>query len=114
MVRPLEYNSNLNYQEVEERYKEVVEAFEKVKEKYQERRGEMEQEDLKTLTDCLGVVFPLGNEDIVQNEVFEKGLVEDTMFMKLQYMLHDLPLYLSEFSNGGVTIVKGGITDLFD
>ena len=83
MVRTFEYGSGINLSEAQERYVEVLDEFKKVKSYYSGLRGifkrNLKPEDNKTLTDCLGVLLPLGLEACVQEQILQGERIENTI-----------------------------------
>ncbi len=107
MVRPLEYNTGLNLQEAEERYREVRAEFEKVKSHYSGLLGRFKKNlcegDNKTLVDCTGVLLPLGMEASVQDQVRQTQSIEDTLHYQIGQLNFQIIDYLANFKNTGVT-----------
>jgi predicted transcriptional regulator len=107
MVRPLEYNSGLNLQEAEERYREVRDEFDKVKSHYSGLLGRfkrnLREEDKKTLTDCIGVLLPLGMEASVQDQVRQVQSIEDASHYQIGQLSIEIMDYLANFKNTEVT-----------
>lgn len=113
MVRPLGYNTGLNLQEAEERYRDVRDEFEKVKSHYSGLFGRfkrsLREEDNKTLADCIGVLLPLGTEASVQYQVRQAQSIEDTLHSQIRQLNWQIMNYLANFKNTGVTRLQGSL-----
>lgn len=107
MVRPLEYNTGLNLNEAEERYREINDEFERVKSHYSgffgRFRRNLREEDDRTLTECMGVLLPLSTEASVQQQIGKTKSIEDTLFYKVGELNGKMLDYLATFKNTGVT-----------
>ncbi len=113
MVRPLEYDTGLNLQEAEERYREVRDEFEKVKSHYSGLFGRFKrnlcEEDNKTLADCTGVLLPLGMKASVQDQVRQTQSIEDTLHYQIGQLHWQIMEYLANFKNSGVIRLQGSL-----
>jgi hypothetical protein len=114
MIKPLEYDSNLEFAEAEERLHAVDDEFKKVKSRYSGIfsifRVNMKEEDKKTLSDCIGVLLPLGLEKAVQAQVSRATSVKETLHYRIGNLSRDIMEYLVNFKNTGVkkySIPKG-------
>jgi hypothetical protein len=103
MVRPLEYGSNIAYGEAVERFSEVQREFERIKGKYSgffsRFRSEIAPEDLRSLTDCVGVLLPLGLEKCIQDASSGPSPTQ------IGEMTEQIIAYAAKFRNSGVTTV---------
>ncbi len=113
MVRELKYNSKLSLDEAEERYKEVRDEFERVKSHYSglfsRFKKNLRQEDDKILTDCIGVLLPLGVETLVQKQLLQAESKEETLWNKVSLLQYEIMNYLANFKNTGVKRLQGSL-----
>jgi hypothetical protein len=116
MVRPLTYNSGLNLEEAEERYREVSDELERVKKHYSgffdKFKRNMSKKDQELLADCVGVLLPLRLEDSVQEQICQAGSKEKTLFYKIQLLQFEMLDYQANFKNTGVTRLKGNFEEI--
>lgn len=106
MVNPIDHNLGLSLEEAREKYEEVKKEFERVRSCYSglvsRFRKNMKGEDIKSLTDCFGVLLPLGGEDSVQGEVEKARSVEDrTLHYQIGTLSAEIRAYLAGFKNSG-------------
>ena len=118
MVRPLDYNSGINLEEAKERLKEVREAFAGVKKHYSgfwsRFKWNLNAADNKTLADCVGVLLPLSQERVVQEEFKRIAEGQDSdLNQTLTYQSGILSTiiiaYAAQFRNTGVKILPGAV-----
>lgn len=106
-MKPLKYGAGLSIQEAEERYKEVREEFYKVKRKYSgilsRFRKNLDEKDIKTLADAIGVLLPLSMEEVVQRR--KSNLVTLEAITNLQV---EISKFLANYKNTGVKILYSG------
>jgi hypothetical protein len=103
MIEPLEFDADLSLEEAERRFGEIADVFGSIKADYSDKRGDMRDEDLKTLCECGAVLIPLAYQRKVQSTT---GL-QDGLLYRVVLLTQDIGLYLSEFDNSGVTRLKG-------
>ncbi|HLC73708.1 MAG TPA: hypothetical protein VJH20_03660 [Candidatus Nanoarchaeia archaeon] len=107
MIRPLIYNSGLSLEEAESRYREVREEFDRVRSCYSGLPRllmiNIRKEDQQSLTDCFGVLLPLGMESSVQSQAKQTQSIEDTLQYQIGLLTHRIMDYLANFKNTGVT-----------
>lgn len=115
MVTPLEYGAGLNLQQAEERLKEVRTAFEEVQARYSARFGRFKlnmcEDDKTTLTDCVGVLLPLGLENCIQEQIIAAPENEESLFSKIGDLNTQILFYLADFKNTGVKRAYGSLLD---
>lgn len=104
-VRHLDYNTKLTFEEAKKRLEEVENAFKRIKQKY--LNPEISAEDLKILTDCVGVLLPFGINPVVQREISNSKDISGTLHSKSALLNQDILLFLAKFKNSGVTAFKG-------
>ncbi len=119
MVQHLEYNVGLTLQQAGEKIKEVVDAFYEVRSHYANAqpdprilgifRRKMSREDQKTLSDCLGVLLPLGLEECVQKEIVASREVRATIHYQAGMLFSQIGSYLAKFRNTGVKELNGDL-----
>ena len=111
MVRPLQYHLGLSLEEAKERFEEVRGEFKRVKSQYSGLFGRfkrnMSEKDKGLLTDCVGVLLPLGLESSVQSQEKQTPNIEDTLNYQITQLNYQIMEYLSNFKNTGVTSLKG-------
>lgn len=105
MIRSLEYNSGLSLQESQERYEEVEAEFERVKRNYSgffsRFRHNMNEEDQKSLGECIGVLLPLAREEVLRTQKRD-WMKEEPLSVKVMQLNLEIAEYLSRFNNTGV------------
>lgn len=104
MVKPLSYESGLTFEEALVKYNEILGEFKTVKSVYSLDDNVMSEEHQSVLTDCVGVLLPLGLEECVQNEFFAKR--DDSLLYKIGELNQDILMYLAKFSNTGVSVIR--------
>lgn len=116
LLRPLDYGSGLRLPDAEERLTEATIEFNRVKSHYQIKQGHAENlapEDKKTLSDCLGVVLPLGLEAAVQEEakaaLATGKRLEGTLHQRTAELAYQITDYLANFENTGVRRIEGNM-----
>jgi hypothetical protein len=111
MIRPLECNARLSFQEVEEKYSKVRDEFEKVKSHYswlsRRFKGNLREEDNKILADCVEVLLPLGVENSIRGQILQVRNIKDTLFYQIGQLNVQIMNYLAKFKNTGVTRLQG-------
>ena len=111
-LRPLDYETTLTIEEARERYSEVEAAFKKIQTRYSgilgSRRKVIVEEDLTAITDCIGVLLPLGINPSVQGEIRQADNIENTIFAKAAQLQQGIMLFASRFENSGIQVIQGG------
>lgn len=111
-VRPLDHETTLTIEQVRERYSEVETAFKKIEKRYSGifggRKRVIAEDDLITITNCLGVLLPLGMNPSVQGEIRQADNIEGTVFTKTGQLQQDIMLFATRFENSGVKLIQGG------
>ena len=106
------YNTGINLQEAEKRYKGVKEKFKKVKSRYSgpisRFKKNLGKKDNKTLSDCIGVLMPLTLEDSVQEQIKTTD-IKDSLFNQITELQYEILDYLANFKNTGVKRLEGNL-----
>ena len=111
MICPLRYDSGLNLQQAETRFKEAEKEFKRVKNHYSgligRFRKNISKEDQESLLSCVGVLLPLGLEASVQEQVKQTENPENAVFYKASQLNAQIMLYLSNFKNTRIEQIRG-------
>jgi len=104
-VRTLSFDDELSLEEATERLDEVQNEFETMRKKYtsfpHKYRNKMPQKDQTRLTDCIGVLLPLGTQRSVQDEVDTIGDVDQSVHYKSSGLTMKIMDMMASFSNTG-------------
>jgi len=115
MEEPLE--SGLSLERAEEKYKEVRDKFERVKSHYSGLLSifgkDIKESDYRSLTDCIGVLLPLGMENLVQRQTRQTEKYQETLHYKIWELHRQVLEYLADFRNSGVERLENISLDNF-
>ena len=110
-IQPLDYDTELTFEEAKKRLEEVESALSLVKRKYSgflsRMKTEISEDDTKMLSDCIGVLLPLGMNSVVQQEIINSENLSETLHAKSALLNQDIMLFLARFKNSGVKVIKG-------
>ena len=111
MIKPLEYETGLSLEEAEERLREIRQEFADVKGKYSglitRFYKKIAPEDIKTLSNCVGVLLPLQHEQCVQGQVSKSVSLEESLMGRLVETQEQIMIYLTRFENSGAKAYPG-------
>lgn len=108
MLQPLSYETQLSYGECLRQYRQVERELDNISEHYRGAYGliaklltGLEEEHIKSLTNGIGILLPLGMMEAVQ----EKANSQESIFYKLGEKMEDISMFLAKFPNTGVTMI---------
>ena len=96
------YDSDLPYEKAEKLYEEVMDTFNEVQGKYPMAGGAMAEDDLKTLSECTGVLLPLQHQPSVQENARQS---EDPLLFQISDLNTQILLYIALFNNTPVELI---------